>query len=49
MTAKKYRQITADENSLGLHYSRFHPTRPTKSTACNAKIQKPKVESAKIG
>jgi len=49
MTAAKYPQNAPDENSLGLHYSRFPPLDPGKSTAYVSKNPKTEVESAKLG
>jgi len=49
MTAAKYPQKAPDENSLGLHYSRFQPLDPHKSSAYLSKNPKAEVESAKLG
>jgi hypothetical protein len=49
MTAAKYPQKAPDENSLGLHYSRFQPPDPGASSAYPSKNLKAGVESAKLG
>jgi hypothetical protein len=49
MTAAKYPQRPPGENSLGLHYSRFQPRDPHKSSAYLSKNPKAEVESAKLG
>jgi hypothetical protein len=49
MTAAKYPQKAPDENSLGLHYSRFQPLYPHRSSAYLSKNPKAEVESAKLG
>jgi hypothetical protein len=49
MTAANYPQKVADENSLGLHYSRSQPLDPGRSSAYLSKNPKAQVESAKLG
>jgi hypothetical protein len=49
MTAGKYAENAAHENSLGLHYSGLAGLAPCKSITCAEKNPDTAVESAKLG